>query len=162
MKWGGVNRCVYSMCMFTMYIHVCIYCPLGVKDFIYQLTKPPSLPPLPLGLGTLTTLQQYGELSGASHTHSWSSEGVPADLPLPPIGQEDMEDGLSRKVEWIMELVSMASHELLISVPSSLPPPPLRLPPTTHYCPLHKWLEMKQLCKCICHVLMTNLCVFCT
>ena len=63
-------------------------------------------PPPPPGLGSLTVLQQYGEVSRVSHTHSWSSEGVPPELPLPPLGQEDMAGGLDMKLEWITELVS--------------------------------------------------------
>jgi hypothetical protein len=63
-------------------------------------------------LGSLTVLQQYGEVSRVSHTHSWSSEGVPPELPLPPLGQEDMAGGLDMKLEWITELI--ASYNSLL------------------------------------------------
>lgn len=59
------------------------------------------------GLGTLCTLEQYGEVTGLSHTHEWYSEGVPSTLPLPPIGEEDMTGSLARKAEWLMELVML-------------------------------------------------------
>ena len=78
----------------------------------------PPLSPPPPGLGTLTAIQQYGELSRASHTHSWSSEGVPVEMPLPPMGEEDMEEGIARKAEWIMELVR--TNQLAFSVAVSV------------------------------------------
>ena len=60
-----------------------------------------------VGLGTLTVLQQYGDISGVSSIVRWNKEGVPPELPLAPLGQEDVEGGLARKAEWILELVSI-------------------------------------------------------
>ena len=59
------------------------------------------------GLGTLTVLEQYGEISGQSDTCAWHDQDWSSELmPIPAMGQEDMEqDGLSVKLDWIMELV---------------------------------------------------------
>ena len=60
-----------------------------------------------IGLGTLTVLEKYGELSSLSNTHSWSRGKFPDDMPVPPLGHEDMEEEgeeMSMKGDWIMEL----------------------------------------------------------
>ena len=86
--------------------------PVGETDTLtFTFTPLPSSLFLILspctGLGTLTVLEEYGKLSGDSNTHCWQDEGWCLErMPLPAIGQEDMEQGtLSVKLDWIMELV---------------------------------------------------------
>ena len=97
------------LCLSDVYVY--FHCRGDRHTYVYFHS--PTFPSLFLilspctGLGTLTVLEEYGKLSGDSNTHCWQDEGWCLErMPLPAIGQEDMEQGtLSVKLDWIMELV---------------------------------------------------------
>ena len=96
-KWSRVlTACECCVCVCVC---VCV-CECCVCVCVHR-----SHSPLPTGLGTLTVLEKYGEMSGVSNTTSWVHNGLSPELPLPPQSQADTEDSLRTKLLWIKELV---------------------------------------------------------